>query len=177
MQKVLILTAGFGEGHNAAARNLREALELASDDVQVEVLDLLESAYCRLNTLVKNTYLKGCDQKWRSLQPAQTRTCSAEKTDRRENLENRKAGETGLCRLRSCFRAFQIDLFPAPPIRTATSERTQSQGLKVAESIKECIRENRHVAITLYRDDGTACAAVDTLRQPMPAFAEPDAKL
>ena len=61
MQKVLILTAGFGEGHNAAARNLREALELASDDVQVEVLDLLESAYGRLNTLVKNTYLKVLD--------------------------------------------------------------------------------------------------------------------
>jgi UDP-N-acetylglucosamine:LPS N-acetylglucosamine transferase len=61
MQKVLILTAGFGEGHNAAARNLREALELASDDVQVEVLDLLESADGRLNTLVKNTYLKVLD--------------------------------------------------------------------------------------------------------------------
>ncbi len=35
-----------------------------------------------------------------------------------------KAGKAGLCRLRPCFPAFQIDLFPAPPIRTATSDRT-----------------------------------------------------
>lgn len=61
MKKVLILTAGFGEGHNAAARNLRDALELASDDVKVEILDLLESAYGHLNTLVKSTYLKVID--------------------------------------------------------------------------------------------------------------------
>lgn len=40
MKKVLILTAGFGEGHNAAARNLRDALELIAPDTQVEVLDL-----------------------------------------------------------------------------------------------------------------------------------------
>ena len=57
MKKVLILTAGFGEGHNAAARNLRDALELVSDDVQVEVLDLFESTYGRFNTLVKRAHL------------------------------------------------------------------------------------------------------------------------
>jgi len=57
MKKVLILTAGFGEGHNAAARNLRDALELISSDVQVEVLDLFESSYGRLNSLVKSAHL------------------------------------------------------------------------------------------------------------------------
>jgi UDP-N-acetylglucosamine:LPS N-acetylglucosamine transferase len=57
MKKVLILTAGFGEGHNAAARNLRDALELASDEVKVEVLDLFESSYGSFNTLAKNAYL------------------------------------------------------------------------------------------------------------------------
>ncbi|NJM55928.1 MAG: UDP-N-acetylglucosamine--LPS N-acetylglucosamine transferase, partial [Verrucomicrobiae bacterium] len=57
MKKVLLLTAGFGEGHNAAARNVRDALELASDDVQAEVLDLFESSYGRFNTLVKKSYL------------------------------------------------------------------------------------------------------------------------
>jgi len=57
MKKVLILTAGFGEGHNAAARNLRDALELISDDAKVEVLDLFESTYGTLNTLFKKTYL------------------------------------------------------------------------------------------------------------------------
>ena len=57
MKKVLILTAGFGEGHNAAARNLRDALELISDDVKVEVLDLFESSYGAFNSVVKNAYL------------------------------------------------------------------------------------------------------------------------
>lgn len=57
MKKVLILTAGFGEGHNAAARNLRDALELVSSDVQVEVLDLFESTYGRFNALVKRAHL------------------------------------------------------------------------------------------------------------------------
>ena len=46
---------------------------------------------------------------------------------------------------------------------------------KDPEAIKECIRENRHVAITLYRDDGSARAAVDMLRQPMPDFIRPGA--
>ena len=57
MKKVLILTAGFGEGHNAAARNLRDALEFISDEVQVEVLDLFESTYGSMNTLAKSAYL------------------------------------------------------------------------------------------------------------------------
>ena len=57
MKKVLILTAGFGEGHNAAARNLRDALEFVSDEVQVEVLDLFESSYGSMNTLARSAYL------------------------------------------------------------------------------------------------------------------------
>lgn len=57
MKKVLILTAGYGEGHNAAARNLRDALELASEEVKVEVLDLFESSYGSFNAVMKNAYL------------------------------------------------------------------------------------------------------------------------
>ncbi|NDB76865.1 MAG: UDP-N-acetylglucosamine--LPS N-acetylglucosamine transferase, partial [Verrucomicrobia bacterium] len=57
MKKVIILTAGFGEGHNAAARNLRDALELIEPATQVEVLDLFESTYGRLNTFVKHAHL------------------------------------------------------------------------------------------------------------------------
>jgi len=57
MKKVLILTAGFGEGHNAAARNVRDALEFISDEVKVEVLDLFESSYGSFNTLAKSAYL------------------------------------------------------------------------------------------------------------------------
>ena len=43
MKKILILTASFGDGHNAAARNLRDAIELLTDDAKVEVLDVFES--------------------------------------------------------------------------------------------------------------------------------------
>src|SRR6185369_10564047 len=56
MKKILILTAGFGDGHNAAARNLREAIELITDDAKVEVLDLFESSYGALNTVLKQAY-------------------------------------------------------------------------------------------------------------------------
>ena len=56
MKKILILTASFGDGHNAAARNLRDGLELIADDVKVEVLDLFESSYGTLNSLLKQTY-------------------------------------------------------------------------------------------------------------------------
>lgn len=57
MKKVLILTAGFGEGHNAAARNLADALEFISEDVQTEILDLLDATYGKANLMVKKTYL------------------------------------------------------------------------------------------------------------------------
>ncbi len=56
MKKILILTASFGDGHNAAARNLRDAIELLTDDAKVEVLDLFESTYGTLNLLMKQAY-------------------------------------------------------------------------------------------------------------------------
>ena len=56
MKRILILSAGFGDGHNAAARNLRDAIELITDEAKVEVLDLFESTYGVLNTLLKQTY-------------------------------------------------------------------------------------------------------------------------
>jgi len=58
MIKVVILTAGYGEGHNTAARNLRAALEfIAPHDVEVTVLDIFETCYGRLNEYVKKAYL------------------------------------------------------------------------------------------------------------------------
>jgi hypothetical protein len=38
MKEIPILRAGFGDGHNAAARNLCEALEWITDDARVEML-------------------------------------------------------------------------------------------------------------------------------------------
>jgi processive 1,2-diacylglycerol beta-glucosyltransferase len=56
MKKILILTAGFGEGHNAAARNIKLALE-ETEQAQVVVLDLFESTYTTLNSIVKRAHL------------------------------------------------------------------------------------------------------------------------
>ncbi len=57
MKKVLILTAGFGDGHNTAARNVADALEFMSDDVKVEVLDVFQSSLGLVNDILRKTYL------------------------------------------------------------------------------------------------------------------------
>lgn len=56
VKKVLILTAGFGDGHNTAARNVAEALELISDEVQVEVVDLFQRSLGVVNDILKKSY-------------------------------------------------------------------------------------------------------------------------
>jgi UDP-N-acetylglucosamine:LPS N-acetylglucosamine transferase len=57
VKKVLILTAGFGDGHNTAARNVADALELISDEVKVEVVDVFQSGLGILNDVLKKAYL------------------------------------------------------------------------------------------------------------------------
>src|SRR5215510_3724518 len=57
-KKILILTAGFGEGHNSAARGVRDGLaRIASDQTTVELRDLFAEAYGRINELVRRSYL------------------------------------------------------------------------------------------------------------------------
>ncbi len=57
MKKILILTAGFGEGEDAAAWNVHAALEhLAPTAARIEVLDLLDSCYGRFHDLLRNTF-------------------------------------------------------------------------------------------------------------------------
>src|SRR5689334_5874368 len=58
MKKILILTARFGDGHNTAAVNIREAVSLLDSETRVEVVDLLQESYGSLYTLVRNTHLK-----------------------------------------------------------------------------------------------------------------------
>jgi processive 1,2-diacylglycerol beta-glucosyltransferase len=54
----LILTAGFGEGHNSAARGVRDGLaRVASDQTIVELRDLFAEAYGSTNELVRRSYL------------------------------------------------------------------------------------------------------------------------
>jgi UDP-N-acetylglucosamine:LPS N-acetylglucosamine transferase/predicted metal-dependent phosphoesterase TrpH len=57
MASILILTAGFGDGHNAAARNLCDALEQISPDAEVTVADVYDRSYKRLNRLARQAYL------------------------------------------------------------------------------------------------------------------------
>ena len=49
-KRILILTAGFGEGHNAAARGLRDGLSAVSRGLaRVELHDLFEETYGPIN--------------------------------------------------------------------------------------------------------------------------------
>jgi len=57
-KKILILTAGFGEGHNSAARGVRDGLaRVALDQTTVELRDLFAEAYVSINELVRRSYL------------------------------------------------------------------------------------------------------------------------
>jgi processive 1,2-diacylglycerol beta-glucosyltransferase len=43
MKKILIFTAGFGEGNNTAASNIRDALQhISTEESKVEVMDLFD---------------------------------------------------------------------------------------------------------------------------------------
>lgn len=57
VKSVLILTAGFGEGHNAAARNLRDAIQAVSPDTKVEMSDVFLEAYGAFNRFVQKAYI------------------------------------------------------------------------------------------------------------------------
>ncbi|MEP6937463.1 MAG: hypothetical protein ABI871_05275 [Chthoniobacterales bacterium] len=62
MKKVLILTAGFGEGHNSAARGIRDGLvQIAANEVEVELHDLFQETYRFLNDWVRAAYMSMID--------------------------------------------------------------------------------------------------------------------
>jgi processive 1,2-diacylglycerol beta-glucosyltransferase len=57
-KRILILTAGFGEGHNSAARGVRDGLaRVASNEADVELRDLFAEAYGPINEFVRRSYL------------------------------------------------------------------------------------------------------------------------
>jgi UDP-N-acetylglucosamine:LPS N-acetylglucosamine transferase len=58
VKKILIFTAGFGEGHNTAARNLQQAIEtLAGSEATADIYDLFESCYGKFNDFMRRLYL------------------------------------------------------------------------------------------------------------------------
>jgi processive 1,2-diacylglycerol beta-glucosyltransferase len=57
-KRILILTASFGEGHNSAARGVRDGLiRVAAEHIEVELRDLFAEAYGSVNELVRRGYL------------------------------------------------------------------------------------------------------------------------
>src|SRR5207247_4838904 len=61
-KKILILSAGFGEGHNSAARGIRDALGQVAPDAAVECRDLFAEAFGRLNEIAQRAYLVGINR-------------------------------------------------------------------------------------------------------------------
>lgn len=57
MKRILILTAGFGEGHNSAARGVRAGLARVAPQVEVELRDLFPETFGAFNEVVRRTYL------------------------------------------------------------------------------------------------------------------------
>ena len=62
MKKILILTAGFGEGHNSAARGIRDALAQISPESSVECHDLFAEAFGVINEIVRRAYVFGINR-------------------------------------------------------------------------------------------------------------------
>jgi processive 1,2-diacylglycerol beta-glucosyltransferase len=57
-KRILILTASFGEGHNSAARGIRDGLaRVAPEGTEVELRDLFAEAYGPINEFVRRSYL------------------------------------------------------------------------------------------------------------------------
>ena len=57
MKRILILTAGFGEGHNSAARGVRAGLARVAPQVEVELRDLFPETFGAFNEIVRRSYL------------------------------------------------------------------------------------------------------------------------
>ena len=63
MKRILILTAGFGEGHNSAARGVRAGLARVAPKVEVELRDLFPETFGAFNEIVRRAYL-GLINRW-----------------------------------------------------------------------------------------------------------------
>jgi processive 1,2-diacylglycerol beta-glucosyltransferase len=56
VKKFLILTAGYGEGHNSAARGLRDGLARVAPDAAVDLRDLFAENFGRFHEIVRRSY-------------------------------------------------------------------------------------------------------------------------
>ncbi len=53
---ILLLTAGFGDGHNTAARNVASGLNQIAPQVETRIVDLCDVAHPHLSPLLKSNY-------------------------------------------------------------------------------------------------------------------------
>lgn len=70
MKKILILTASFGEGHNSAARGIRDAINQLALGARPEIRDIFGEAFGPINELARRAYLGVIDHaphRWASL--------------------------------------------------------------------------------------------------------------
>jgi processive 1,2-diacylglycerol beta-glucosyltransferase len=70
VKKILILTAGFGEGHNSAARGIREGLLQIAPETQVQIRDTFAETFGVVNEVVRRAYLRAINRlpaAWASL--------------------------------------------------------------------------------------------------------------
>jgi len=68
--RILILTAGYGEGHNAAARALAEACETTHGPGTARIVDLFALSRPRFNQISRRAYIStinGAPRLWSSL--------------------------------------------------------------------------------------------------------------
>lgn len=57
VKRIIIFTAGFGEGHNSAARNIRDGIaEIAPGECHAEVVDLFHQCYPKTNQFLRRMY-------------------------------------------------------------------------------------------------------------------------
>jgi UDP-N-acetylglucosamine:LPS N-acetylglucosamine transferase len=57
VKKILLLTAGYGEGHNAAARGIRDGLAQVAPEVEVQLRDLFAETFGAFHLFVCKNYL------------------------------------------------------------------------------------------------------------------------
>lgn len=60
--RILILTAGFGEGHNAAARGIRDGILQTDSSARVDVRDLFAEVFGPINDLSRTAYIAAINQ-------------------------------------------------------------------------------------------------------------------
>lgn len=56
--RILVLTAGFGEGHNSAARALRQAIDEHAPEAAAELIDVFALRAPRFNAIARSAYVR-----------------------------------------------------------------------------------------------------------------------